>query len=580
LFLPYIQLRLDRLRHQLAHLDALPQLTLLGFLCGLAAALVIIAFRSIIELPLEHFLGGNSEGFESLPSYARFLLPVTGAIIIALLMRSLSKRQRHVSVGHVIERLHNHQGRLPLLNIGVQFLAGAIALLSGQSVGREGPAVHLGAGTASQLGQWLKLPNNSLRTLIGCGVAAAISASFNTPMAGVIFAMEVILMEYSIAGFVPVILASVTGAAVAQATFGHTPAFNVAPLQMSSLSELPLIIFCGLIISMFAACFIRLQLSFQQFKYLNGTYRLLLVGLLTGLVSIFLPQVMGVGYDTIEATMQGGIGLALLLTIAFAKLFLSTLSVGLGMPGGVIGPIMFIGACLGGALGLIADTLFPGTGANTSFYALLGMGAMMAAVLNAPLAALITVLELSYNPNIIFPSMVMIVTSVVVTRQVFGCDGVFIEQLKSSGFTLHSGPINRALERIGVRSVMDTNFATCNRSLSRARLEQLLRSHPQWLVLEEEDKGKLLLLAADAAAALNSPDADESTDINLVEIPARRWQLKAINQQASLLDAQQLIKEQQVDAFFVERHSLSQKRLALSPVAGILMPEHIQEAYQ
>ncbi len=152
----------------------------------------------------------------------------------------------------MFKRLHNHQGRLPLFNLGLQFFAGAIALLSGQSVGREGPAVHLGAGTASQLGQWLKLPNNSLRTLVGCGVAAAISASFNTPMAGVVFAMEVILMEYSIAGFVPVILASVTGAAVAQATFGNAPAFSVAPLQMSSLSELPLIIFCGLIICWFS----------------------------------------------------------------------------------------------------------------------------------------------------------------------------------------------------------------------------------------------------------------------------------------------------------------------------------------
>jgi len=580
LFSPYVQLRLDRLRHQLAHLDALPQLTLLGFLCGLAAALVIIAFRSLVELPLEHFLGGNSEGFESLPSYARFLLPVTGAAIIALLMRTLSKSQRHVSVGHVIERLHNHQGRLPLLNLGVQFLAGAIALLSGQSVGREGPAVHLGAGTASQLGQWLKLPHNSLRTLIGCGVAAAISASFNTPMAGVIFAMEVILMEYSIAGFVPVILASVTGAAVAQATFGSAPAFSVAPLQMSSLGELPLIIFCGLIIALFAACFIRLQLNFQQFKHLSSTYKLLLVGLLTGLISIFLPQVMGVGYDTIEATMQGSLGLSLLLTIAFAKLFLSTLSVGLGMPGGLIGPMLFIGACLGGALGLIAEAIFPEAGANTSFYALLGMGAMMAAVLNAPLAALITVLELSYNPNIIFPSMVMIVTSVVATRQVFGCDGVFIEQLRSAGFNLHSGPINRTLERIGVRSVMDINFATCNRRLSRASLQQLLCNHPQWLVVEENNKDKLLLLAADAATALQNPDLSENEDIDLVEIPARRWQLQAIDQQASLLDAQRLIQEQQTEAFFVERHRPSQKRLALSPVAGILMPEHIQEAYQ
>lgn len=588
---------MDRLRHQLAHLDALPQLTLLGFLSGLAAALVIIAFRALIDLPLQSLLGGHSEGFESLPPYARFCLPIAGAGVIALLLHKLSPAQRQGSVSHVIERLHNHQGRLPLLNVGVQFLAGALALLSGQSVGREGPAVHLGAGTASQLGQWLKLPNNSLRTLVGCGVAAAIAASFNTPMAGVIFAMEVVLMEYSIAGFVPVILASVTGAAVAQATFGNAPAFTVAPLQMSSLAELPLVIFCGFIMAMFAACFIRLQLGFQQFKALSSSVKLLLVGFATGCCAIFLPQVMGVGYDTIEATMQGQIALGALLAIAFAKLFLTTFSVGLGMPGGVIGPILFIGACLGGALGLIAEVLMPETGANTSFYALLGMATMMAAVLNAPLAALITVLELSYNPNVIFPSMVMIVTAVVVTRQVFKCDGIFIEQLRSAGFNLHSGPINRALERIGVRSAMDTNFALCNRSMDKPSLQRLLAAHPQWLVLEEVDKDKFLLAAADVAAVLNNPESkansasdsttnetEETEEINLLDIPGRRWQLQPIDEQASLLDAQHLLEANQADALYVERQQARHPRslrsgFALSSVAGILMPERIQDAY-
>lgn len=579
-----LQLYLDRLRHRLAYLDALPQLTLLGFLSGLVAALVIIIFRLLIELPLAHVLGGDSEGFETLPPLVRFCLPILGAIIIALIFRRLDPKDRQVSVSHVIERVHHHQARLPLRNLIVQFLVGAIALLSGQSVGREGPAVHLGAGTASQLGQWLKLPNNSLRTLVGCGIASAIAASFNTPMAGVIFAMEVILMEYSIAGFVPVILASVTGATMAQLTFGSEPAFSVAPLQLSSLIELPLIIGCGIIIAVFATTMTRLHLIAARLQTINITIRLLLVGIVTGLVALYLPQVMGVGYDTIEATMQGEIALGLLLSIAIAKLLLTTFSVGLGMPGGLIGPMLFIGACVGGALGLIAEIMLPESGANASFYALLGMGAMMGAVLNAPLAALITILELSYNPNIIFPAMIITVTSVVTTRQIFGCNNIFIEQLQRVGIQLNSGTLNQVLERIGVRSVMSTQFTLCHQSMNQQTLLSILEGQdkdrqPDWLVVSKERGGLALLATKDISNTMENLETPEG-DINLLSLKIRSWQLQPIAQEASLLDARKLFEDSMADALYVERYSPALKSLPLTAVAGIVMPDMIEGVYR
>ncbi len=569
-------LLLDSLRHQLAHLDALPQLTLLGLIAGIASAGIIVAFRLAVDMPLVALFGTHAEDFESLPRIWYFLLPLLGGITIGLLMHYIPKHRRQVSVGHVLDRLHNHQGKLPAYNWAVQFAGGTLALLSGQSMGREGPAVHLGAGAASQLGQWLRLPNNCLRTLIGCGVASAIAASFNTPMAGVIFSMEVILMEYTIAGFIPVMMASVTGAVIGQMVFGHEPAFSITPLQMNTLWELPIIAMAGLIIAFFAATIIRLQLFFNQQHHYSVLLRLSVAGAATGLLAFWYPQILGVGYDTIESAMQGELTLQLLLGILFAKVLATTLSGGLGMPGGIIGPMLFVGAVLGGTIGIVANAITPDSGANPSFYVLLGMGAMMAAVINAPLAALITVFELTHNPNTIFPTMLIIVIAVIATRQIFRCDGIFIAQLEANGFNLSSGPIRQALDRVGVRSVMESRFLRCPHQLTAHQLQQRLQQHPQWLVVDDQDKDKYLLAAADVSAFLTNTELDSDDTLQLRSIPGRQWQLKPIHQQASLFEAQQQLQQFKADALYVEREASPW----LSPVIGIITQEHIDNYYR
>ena len=248
-----IRFRLNRrIRHfhfGLGKIDALPQLVILGLLSGLISGAVIELFRWVIEQPPTLWMpDGLAENFEGFDQLTRIVFILTGALLIGLLFTYFRDDKRKAGVAYVIERLHNHQGYLPLQNGILQFVGAAIAIISGQSVGREGPAVHLGATSSSLLGQWLKLPNNSLRTLVGCGTAAAIAASFNTPLAGVIFAMEVVMMEYTLAGFAPIIIASVTGAVIAQISHGQAPAFQIPEISMHSLWELPYIAFEGFVI--------------------------------------------------------------------------------------------------------------------------------------------------------------------------------------------------------------------------------------------------------------------------------------------------------------------------------------------
>ena len=177
------KLSIRTFRRRLASIDSMPQFAILGLASGFLTGLVIIAFRLAIEWPLDQLLEDGPESFETLDPVSAFSLPIAGALLLVAIFALLSKQDRRVGVIHVIERLARHQGHMPLRNAVVQFITGVIALASGQSGGREGPAIHLGAAGSSLIGQYLQLPNNSVRVLVGCGAAAAISASFNTPVA-------------------------------------------------------------------------------------------------------------------------------------------------------------------------------------------------------------------------------------------------------------------------------------------------------------------------------------------------------------------------------------------------------------
>ncbi len=547
-----ISTRLNRhtefIRDQMASIDSLPLLTLLGLITGVLAGGVIVLFRWAVELPLGYFLPGDFENFEAVSSWLHFVLPFSGAVLLGLILQRVDKRHHAAGIGHVMDRLQNHQGRMPLGNFVTQFFGGALCLLSGQSVGREGPAVHLGAGSGSLLGQWLKLPTNSLRPLAGCGVAAAIAACFNTPMAGVIFAMEVVVMRYSITGFIPVTLAAVAGATMTRMAFGTEIAFINAQSVMGDLQELPMMVLVGLVVAVFAAAYIRLH-SMSCHWALNRAIalRFTLAGLLTACCAIFIPQIMGVGYDTISSAMTGEIGLSLLLIIALVKLLTTSVSLGVGMPGGVVGPLLFIGACVGGAVGITAQILIPDSASAIGFYVILGMGAMMGATLNAPLAAMMAILELTYNPNIIFPSMLVVIAACLTTRWLFRCDGLFQHVLRIQGKFRSPEITEQLLSHTGVRGLMDRHLVEAPNELTLETANQLLNHHPHWILLRDVNQ---LLHPADLHLYLQNISHEEN--INLHEIPARRYDLVRISADANLYEALQLMNHHQVDALWVE----------------------------
>lgn len=566
------RLSIGTFRRRLASIDSTPQFALLGVASGIVTGLVVLAFRKMTEIPLESFLPGGADDFESLDWYYYFLCPFAGGLILAIYLMTVREGARSVGVVHVLERLARHQGHLPARNLLVQFVGGIIALVSGQSGGREGPAIHLGAAGSSLLGQYLNLPNNSIRILVGCGAAAAISASFDTPIAGVIFSMEVIIMEYTVAGFIPVILSSVVAALIIQIFYGSVPAFDVPQVSMESFYDLPLVLVEGVLIGTIAALFVGSIKKLIQLAPSQAWLRMIIAGTVTGILALLVPQILGIGYDTVNSVLIGEFSFTALVAICIFKILSTTVTISMRMPIGVIGPTLFIGAAAGGIIWMTASSFIPGI-SSPAFYAILGMGAMMGAVLRAPLAALMAVMEMTHNPNIILPAMLVIIIANITASEVFGQKSVFITQMEMLGLEFRQNPMSMALNRASVASIMARSFERVSSIVDREQATELIGKGAHWLLVDVDKKPVFILRTEDLRIFMDSHDADE---IDLEAIPATRKDVSSILLQATLTEALDALNSQGVQALYVNRIAAP---MMDAPV-GIITREDIESYIQ
>lgn len=479
---------LPPLQRRLALPQTSLQLCLLGMLGGLIAALLIILFRLSI-VGLQSFFLAKTDDFSSIDADIRWILPLAGAACIGIIALFTGYRHYRLGIPFVIHRIKTAYGIMPFRNTLNQFFGGILALSSGFSVGREGPSVHLGAYGASTVGRYLKLPYNSVRILAGCGIAAGISASFNTPLAAMIFVMEVVLREYRIHVFIPVMLASVVGALATQLVFGHERELTSLAIHSLSVWHFPYLILCGIIFGAVAFFFnsnmMRLLHMFKNWPFL---VRLALAAAVTAGVGYFIPHAMGAETGAIQFAINSPNEVHLLLLILAGKMILTLFAIGLGVPGGLIGPVFGIGIVLGTILAIV-PALVVDNNSNAGTYAVLGMAGMMAATLHAPLAALVTVLELAANQNIILPAMLVIVTAYVTTVQFFNNKSIFMMQLDFMQLPYKLSPADDVLQKVGVLAVMNQDYQLLEQpddTTVRATLDSL--QPPTQLLIKRNEK--------------------------------------------------------------------------------------------
>ncbi len=541
----------DGFVHQLARADAQWQPALMGLVAGLLTGIVIVAFRAVVEWSQAGLLPGQDpEAFERLSLVWRFLLPVVSGLLIGMIFQILAPDDQVVGIVHVMERLAYHQGRLPLRKFLLQLMGAGLAIVGGHSIGREGPSVHLGAATGSLLGQHLGVPNNNIRILVASGTAAAIAASFNTPLAGVVFAMEVVMLEYTITSFIPVILAAVSATGISVAVYENSPVFVIPEFAFSSLRELPYVVLLGLLCGVLATLFIRLVARIASLtREWPFPVKTTMAGVAVGFIGIGFPQVLGIGYDTVSEALSGQLGVALLLGILLAKIIATGSAVALGVPGGVVGPTLFMGAMLGSSLGHVVTAAAPAFASEIGFYTLLGMTALMGAMFRAPLAALLAILELTYSPTVIFPGMLAIVVAELVRSELFHQTSFFRSLLQARGLDINMNPLTQALQRIGVASQMSTRFVVLPPNAVGDEVRGALEREPHWILLQSGDAPDTVLPAIDVVRYLEEfPDIDR---VDLANIPAKRDAVEGIHKRGSLLDAEKKMREAGVNMLYV-----------------------------
>lgn len=564
---------IDNYRRYLTNYDSVLAYSVLGIVGGVASGAMILLFETaIIQLAAVWDVGDEGDGFEALPRFMHFALPVCGALVLGTAYHFIRGEDRETGIVHVLSRMHSHYGVLPARNALVQFIGGTVALASGQSGGREGPGVHLGGAINSLLGQRLGLPHNSLRVLIACGTAGGIAAAFNTPLAGVIFAMEVIVAEYTVVGFIPVMLAAVSASAVSRTLATGGAAFSIPTLQLNSLLEIPYVIMLGIVCGISVVAFIRISKFATRFSKWNVILRFTLAGAITGTLALAVPEIMGIGYDTLNLALHGELALGALAVIAIAKLLATAISCGAGLPIGIIGPNLLIGGCIGGALGLLGSQFMPGLASDPILYIVIGMGAAMGAAMNAPLAAILAVIELTHSISIGMPAMLAIVAATLTSSGVFSQRSVHQTMLRQMQRIVPSDPLNQMLHRTSATSIMDSRVVQVPTTLSEQDREPLLEFSPTWCLVTRDQEDLYLVQGSELLGWLQETDSSEEVDITESDI--RRWTVTSAPVQASLRQAMDnIVRDTAEVACIYDRSRSSGKQI----LQGVVTRESIEK---
>ena len=430
---------------------------------------------------------------------AGMLAFMTGAgVIVGFLIDRFASEAKGHGVPEVMEAIALRGGRIRPQVAAVKVMASSLTIGAGGSAGREGPIVQVGSALGSTLGQLLHFSEEHLRTLVACGSAAGIAATFNAPIAGALFALEVILGRLTVRHFGAIVISAVSASIVSRSFLGNQPAFSVPAFSINHLGEIPLYAILGVLAALMAALFIKLlywtEELFDEWK-VPLPLKTALGMFMTGLVVLAVPGnvVAGPGLDfmgeTIAVDFDLTIGLMALLL--FGKLFATTLTLGSGNSGGVFAPSLFMGAALGGIVGTAGKMLWPGVVANPGAYAIVGMAALFAGAARAPITAILIVFEMSNDYKLILPLMLSTVIATLLA-EIIQPDSIYTLKLRLKGINWGGGRDQDVLQGVMVGEVARrNNLETLDKNASLSEVEEaLVHSHYNSLPLLDEH-GKL-----------------------------------------------------------------------------------------
>jgi len=434
----------------------------IGFLAGLASTL----FRRLIEFFGDIFSADGLEVIGITGSVVPLLLPLMpmiGGIITGIICHFFPDAVKENGVHRVMHAVAMKAGKIRKRTLLTCSTTSALTIGSGGSAGREGPTVQIGSAVGSALGNLFHLSHERVQVLVGCGAAAGIAASFNAPLAGVLFALEIILTDFTIHTFSPIVVASVIGTATGRAMEGNEITFHVPVHELVSYSEIVFYLFlgllCGVVSRLFTFSYFKAFEVFDKKVHLPKPLKPALGGLIVGLISIAFPAILGNGYEFMEKALNGELFWGLAFGLIFLKIISTATTLGSGGLGGVFAPSLFIGAMLGSTYGALVHGINPGLTASPETYALVGMGAVAGAVMQAPLTNILMLFELTNDYTIILPIMITCIVSAY-TFRAFDINSIYIQKLLKEGINIKHGREVSILNSIKVNDVLSKDITT------------------------------------------------------------------------------------------------------------------------
>lgn len=462
---------------QMLHANEHTIMAVLAVIVGLAGGFGAVGFRYLINFFQTLAYGDENDLLElvvNLPWYYRVAIPAIGGLIVGPLVYFFAREAKGHGVPEVMEAVALKGGVIRKRVVVVKTLVSAISISTGGSVGREGPIVQIGSAIGSALGQFMKVSADRMRTLVGCGAAAGIAATFNAPIAGSMFALEVILGDFGLATFSPIVISSVVATAVSRAYLGDTPAFIVPVYELISAWELPMYLvlglFCAVVGITFTKTLYRIEDLFDEIKF-PEYLKAVIGGLILGAGSLIFPQILGVGYGAIDMALMQQMAWWLLLVLVPVKILATAITIGSGGSGGIFAPSLFLGAMAGGFFGAMAHQLFPGITASPGAYSIVGMGAVVSATTHGPLAAILILFEMTGSYKIILPLMLSCIIATITSGQLMR-DSIYTLKLARRGVDIKEGKEVNVLKSLFVKDVMNINVETMPEDLPLAQMTE------------------------------------------------------------------------------------------------------------
>jgi CIC family chloride channel protein len=522
---------------------------------------------------------------ESLPWYWVVGVPAAGGLIIGCITRWFAKETKGHGVPEVMEAVALKHGFIrPRVVVG-KALASGICIASGGSVGREGPIVQIGAAIGSTVGQVLNVGQRRMRTLAGCGAAAGIAATFNAPVAGALFAVEVILGDFAVPQFSPIVISSVAATVVSHHYLGDVPAFEIPEYSLEHTGEFAAYAVLGILSALLAIALVK-SLCFAEDRIdpvkMSAPLKAAAGGLIVGAIALVFPGVLGVGYESMNVALMHSPPAMFLAGLLVAKLVAVCITLGSGGSGGIFAPSLFLGAMLGGLVGSVVDVVLPGS-APPGAYALVGMGSVVAATTHAPITAILILFELTGDYRIILPLMISCIVATLLATKL-DKESIYTTKLTRRGVNVRAGQDINLLRNISVREVlrddvptvtsserltpligrMSTSDAACFYVVDdERRLQGLISMREMRVVLKDADVLSSLVVAEDVADTnFASVSAGDSLDTVLARLD------RAYRDELPVLEGDVLLGAVRLEDVLARYRQELKRREVLRGVAG------------